>query len=458
MKSQGHKYEYWNKYSKINNYYYENFRKLAAKIIPSDASVLEFGSKRGELLKYLPNKIKVGVEFDPDFKNNKSIKVIYYKDIRKVLKGKKFDYILLSNTLSEIDNIQDFLSVIKKYCHERTRIVSIYFNYLWKPLLDLGEIAGVKSPEYKVPNWLTREDVDNFFDLERYEKIKHGKYFLIPYKIPFFSDAVNKYLSPLPFFRELSLLNYSVYKFNTPIKDYSVSIVVPARNESGNIKGVLNKIPTFPLDTEVIFVEGNSSDYTYEAIDNEMKNYKGNISTKLYKQKGKGKGDAVRLGFSNAKNDLLMILDADLTVRPEELTKFYDAVKIGKGELVMGSRLIYPMENEAMRTLNILGNKFFSSLFSFVLDQRIKDTLCGTKVLLKKDYQKIVENRKVFGDFDPFGDYDLIFGAAKLNLKISEIPIRYRDRIYGTTNISRFTHGWLLLKMSYFALKKFKFI
>lgn len=450
----------WKKYSKINWYYYSSVRKLTNNIIPKDASVLEFGCKQGELLKSLPNTDKVGVEFDLGFKQTRDtkVKILDYKKINSELKGKRFDYIILSNTLIEIDNIQDFLASINKYSHERTRFLVYYFNYFWKLFLDIGEKLGLKSPEAQQPNWLSREDVENFFDLENFQNIKTGKYFLVPYYIPFISDFINKYLANLPIINSLCLLNYSVYRPYAKNRDYSVSIVIAARNESGNIKGVLSKIPKLTKNMEVIFVEGNSKDDTYGAIQKEIANYKGAIRASLYKQKGIGKGDAVRLGFSKAKNELLMILDADLTVRPEELVKFYNAIKHGKGELINGSRLIYPLENEAMRTLNILGNKFFGVLFTYLLDQRIKDTLCGTKVILKADYEKIVKNRNVFGDFDPFGDFDLLFGAAKLNLKIIDLPIRYRERTYGTTNISRFTHGWLLLKMAYFALKKFKFI
>ena len=450
----------WNKYSKINSFYYTNLQILAKYLIPNEASVLEFGSKRGEFLKSLSNKNKVGVEFDSDFVRNKlkGVKIIEYQKASKALRGKKFDYIILSNTLSEIDNIQDFLVAIKKYCHPQTRVLVFYFNYLWKPLLDMGEIVGIKSPDAKSPNWLSKIDIDNFFAIEDFDQVKHGKYFMAPYEIPVLSPFINKYLSSLPVLDNLSLLNYSIYKFNSKIRDYSATVVIPARNESGNIRGVLKKIPLFTKNIEVIFVEGNSTDDTYEAIEKEITSYKGPIRVSLLKQKGKGKGNAVRLGFLKAKNEVLMILDADLTVSPYELTKFYNALIRGKGELIMGSRLIYPMANEAMRTLNILGNKFFSIVFSFLLGQNIKDTLCGTKVLLRSDYQKIANNRKYFGDFDPFGDYDLIFGAAKLNMKILEIPIRYGERVYGTTNISRFTHGWLLLKMALFAFKKFRFI
>jgi glycosyltransferase involved in cell wall biosynthesis len=175
------------------------------------------------------------------------------------------------------------------------------------------------------------------------------------------------------------------------------------------------------------------------------------------KQTGKGKGNAVREAFDVASCDILMILDADLTTPPEDMPKFYDALRNNKGEFINGCRLVYPMEKEAMRFLNFLANKFFGWFFSYLLGQRMKDTLCGTKVLFKNDYERIIANRSYFGDFDPFGDFDLLFGAAKLNLKIAEVIVHYRDREYGSTQISRFSHGWLLIKMSLFAARKIKF-
>lgn len=203
-------------------------------------------------------------------------------------------------------------------------------------------------------------------------------------------------------------------------------------------------------------MEGNSTDNTYGRIEEIIK-ANPDKDIKLLKQDGKGKGNAVRKGFENANGDILMILDADMTVAPEDLTKFYDALRKEKGEFINGTRLVYQMKDKAMRPLNKLGNIFFSKMFSFLLDQRITDTLCGTKVMFRSDYQKLIENRKYFGDFDPFGDFDLLFGSAKLNLKMVEIPIRYGERQYGDTNISRFRDGWLLLKMCFFAMRKIKF-
>ncbi len=435
----------WKRFYKLNSYYHNDLEQLAKHLIPRDSSVLEFGAKDGELLSSLPNKNKLGVELqDPN---------LWTK-----LKGKRFDYILLSHTVSEVADLQKFLQQLKTISHQETRIIVVYFNFLWKPLLDLAERIGFKMTNNFEPNWLSSDDIDNIFYLESFNKVKAGNRFLVPYNIPLLSDLFNKFLSPLPLINSLTLTGYCVYRAPKPVKDYSVSILIPARNESGHMRGVLKKIPRFGTKTEVVFVEGHSKDDTYQVIADEIQNYKGPFTTQLHKQKGMGKGDAVRLGFAKAKNEILMILDADLTVDPSELPKFYDALVSNKGDFIMGSRLVYPMEKQAMRNLNYLGNKFFSWAFSFLLDQKIKDTLCGTKVLYKSDYQKIADNRKYFGDFDPFGDYDLIFGAAKLNLKIVEIPIRYKERYYGTTNISRFRHGALLFKMVAFAAKKFKFI
>ncbi|MDO8579858.1 MAG: glycosyltransferase family 2 protein, partial [Candidatus Omnitrophota bacterium] len=241
------------------------------------------------------------------------------------------------------------------------------------------------------------------------------------------------------------------------VAEHSVSILVPCRNEKGNIEQAIKRLPAFGKSQEIIFVEGGSQDGTYEEIERVIKQYP-QKDIKLIKQIGKGKGDAVRIGFGQAKGDVLMILDADLTVAPEDLPKFYEAIRHDKGEFINGSRLVYPMEQEAMRFLNLMANKFFGVFFSWLLGQRFKDTLCGTKVLFHRHYQAISANRAYFGDFDPFGDFDLIFGATKLNLKIIELPIRYKERQYGTTQIQRFRHGLLLLRMCGFAMRKIKFI
>ena len=237
----------------------------------------------------------------------------------------------------------------------------------------------------------------------------------------------------------------------------STTVLIPCRNEKGNIESAVKRLPDFCEDLEILYVEGNSQDGTLDEIRRVIAAYP-NRDIKVLIQDGKGKGDAVRKGFDNARGDVLMILDADLTVPPEDLPKFYKAISSGKGEYINGTRLVYPMDDQAMRFLNFWANRTFSVLFTWLLNQRFTDTLCGTKVLTKKNYEKIVANRSYFGDFDPFGDFDLIFGATKLSLKVVEVPIRYAAREYGETQISRFRHGWLLLKMVFFAYKKLKIV
>ncbi len=370
---------------------------------------------------------------------------------------KKFDYIVLEGTLGSTDDIQQYLEQLRGFCHKDTRIIIEYYSYLWQYLLKLGEKLGFKKPE-KIQNWLTWQDIFNFLHLAGFEPIKTERCVLFPFNIWGFSYLINRYIAKLPLFNALTLNHFIIAR---PLfkeeREYSTTILVPCRNEKGNIEAAITRTPKFGGHQEFIFVEGHSKDGTYEEVERVMKAYP-DKDIKLFKQPGKGKGDAVRAGFAKAQCEILMILDADLTVPPEDMPKFYEAIKSGKGEFINGCRLIYPMEDEAMRFLNLLANKFFGMFFSWLLGQRFKDTLCGTKVILKHHYEELVANRHYFGDFDPFGDFDLIFGAVKLNLKVVELPIRYKSRQYGTTQIQRFRHGLLLLKMCAFAMKKIKFI
>jgi hypothetical protein len=372
----------------------------------------------------------------------------------------KYDYLILSDVVGYLDDLQSAFRQLKKISHGKTKLVITFYNFLWEPILRLGEILKIKMP-HPMQNWLSGADLEQFLYLSGWEIIKEGKRIVFPFNIPLISNFFNRYLAKMPILRSLCLINYFIARPISsgllPTQAPTVSIIIPARNERGNIEAVVQRVPALGAHTEIIFVEGNSTDDTWSEIIRLKEKYP-QKDIKIMKQEGKGKGDAVRKGFDAATGDILMILDSDLTVRPEDLPKFYEAIAAGDGEFINGSRLVYPMEEESMRLLNIIGNKFFSLMFSWLLDQRLKDTLCGTKVLWRKDYEKIKAGRAFFGDFDPFGDFDLLFGAAKLNLKIIDLPIHYQARSYGATNISRFRHGWLLLAMCFFAMKKIKFI
>ena len=449
------------KYRIQNKYYYSCLEKQYRYFIPEGKKILEVGCSTGELLNALKPSLGVGIDLSP-----KCIEIARRKfpslrfqagDIRELKTQEKFDYVVLSGLLGELDDIQGFLELIKPYCTSDTRVVVEYFSYFWQYLLKLGEKVGSKIPQ-KIQNWITYKDICNFLLLAGFDPIKSERCILFPRNIWGVSYLLNRYIAKLPVINALTLNHFIVARPIFPSqKDCSVAIVIPCRNERGNVEPAVTRTPAFGLKQEFIFVEGGSKDGTYEEIERVIKKYP-QKNIKLFKQTGVGKGDAVRLGFEKATHDILLILDADLTVEPEELPKFYRAITEQKGEFVNGCRLIYPMEDEAMRFLNLLGNKFFSLFFTWLLGQTFKDTLCGTKVMFRRHYQELVANRSYFGDFDPFGDFDLIFGAIKLNLKVVELPIRYKSRRYGSTQIQRFRHGWLLLQMCLFAMRKIKFI
>lgn len=474
--------DYWRK---KNRYYYSELDRLMRFLIPEDKKVLEIGCGTGDLLNAVKPKEGYGIDFSSGMISVAQGKYphLTFKvdDAEDILLNKKFDYIVMSDLLGELNDVWLAFRELRKVTNKNSRIVITYYNFLWEPVIRLAEKLRLKMPQ-DYQNWLSAEDVENVLYLNGYEIVKRGCRLLLPRNIPLISTFFNRYIAILPVIKKLCMLEYIVAKeipsgIDNNKQDYKVSVIVPCRNEMGNIESAVDRVPPMGSHTELIFVDGNSTDGTIEKIEEMIEKHKGKKDIKLIHQIPKdagteelrndlktpphkmlklGKGDAVRKGFDAAKGDILMILDSDLTVPPEDLPKFYDAIVRGRGEFINGTRLVYQMDREAMRTLNILGNKFFSLLFTWLLEERIKDTLCGTKVLFKADYEKIKAGREYFGDFDPFGDFDLLFGSAKQNLKIVEVPIKYKRRIYGEIKIERFKHGLILLKMSFIAFKKLK--
>ena len=450
----------------IGNGYQKQLAHYCKLLAPSGLKILEVGCGQGDLLDALNPSQGIGVDFSEEMikraaKRHPHLRFIH-ADAHEISFNEQFDVILLSDLVNDLWDVQAVFERLATFAHPRTRLIINTYSRLWQLPLHAAQRLGLSKPNLE-QNWLTVEDISNLLHLTGFECIRHSQEILFPFTIPIFSGGANRILVNLWPFSLFALTNFLVAR---PVRQAEapsfteeplVSVIIPARNEAGNIEEIFRRTPEMGNGTELIFVEGGSHDDTFATIEQNIAKYP-TRRCKLLKQTGKGKGDAVQMGFTEASGDMLMILDADLTVPPEDLPRFYSALLSGKAEFVNGVRLIYPMEGQAMRFINLIGNKFFSLAFSWLLGQPIKDTLCGTKVLWKQDYERIAENRAYFGNFDPFGDFDLIFGAAKLNLKIVDLPVRYRKRNYGSTNINRWQHGWLLLRMVLFAAKRIKFI
>ncbi len=440
--------------------YYEDQSRYFRFLIPEGLHVLEVGSGLGTLLAAVKPARGVGIDLSSEMVKEAAQRhpTLEFRvgDAETLELNEAFDVIILADLVGHLVDVEAAFRRLYRVCKPHTRIIVSYYNYLWEPVLRLSEKIGMKMPQPE-QSWLSPSDIANLLSLADFDVVKMERRLLLPKSVPLLSSLCNNLLAYLPGFRALCLSHYVVARprLRRPGRPYSTTIVIPCRNECGNIDATLRRIPRFGGRQQIIFVDGHSSDGTPEEIRRLTACYPGK-DIKLLAQDGKGKGDAVRKGFTHATGDVLMILDADLTVPPEALPKFYEALVHGKGEFINGCRLVYPMESQAMRILNLMGNKFFAMAFSWLLNQRIKDTLCGTKVLFRREYERIAANRHYFGDFDPFGDFDLLFGASKLNLHIVEIPIRYQARAYGSTNIQRFAHGWMLLRMTIYGFFRLK--
>lgn len=450
--------------------YHRRLREIYRLLISPGLDVLEIGCGRGDLLAAIAPSRGVGVDLSTEMlaiaRQNHPNLTFLQADAHDLHFDDKFDIIILSDLVNDIWDVQAALEQLRPLCRPETRVILNAYSRLYQPLLSLTGTLGL-SVKMLPQNWLTPEDTENLLRLSGFEVIRRLREVLLPLPILLVRELFNKILVKFWPFGSFAWTNILVARpqprpelVEGPIETTekpAVSVVIPARNEEGNIEAAFQRIPKMGRHTELIFIEGHSKDNTYAAIQQAIARYP-EWDAKLFKQTGKGKADAVRLGFEKASGDVLMILDGDLTVRPEDLPRFYEALVSGKGEFINGVRLVYPMQEQAMRFINLIGNKLFSLAFSWMLGQPIKDTLCGTKALWRRDYERIVANRAYFGEFDPFGDYDLIFGAAKQNRKIIDLPIRYQERTYGKSNIDRWRHGLLLFRMVTIAAFRLKFI
>ncbi len=452
------------KWRRKSRYYHDSMETFIGFLVPRGSSVLQVGVESASLFNQLAPKRGLGIHVSKriieEVKKHGVPRNVVFNQAELSHVKEMFEYVVIADTLGHVDDIEEVLREAAARISWRGRIVVTQHSALWGPILRLTSALGLRVP-YRMENWISRADLENFAHLAGLEVVRSGTRMLFPKYVPLVSTFFNTYLANIFPFNRLGLYHYVVLRkqdAHSPIANPSLSIVVPARNEAGMIERIVAELPALGAFTEIIFVEGHSKDNTWEEIQRVAKKYGAQKKILIAQQEGKGKGDAVRKGFDMATGDILTIYDADMTVPAADVEKFYRALVEGRGDFINGSRLVYPLEKESMQFLNLIANKFFGLAFSWLLNSRLKDTLCGTKMLWREDYKEIQDGRAFFGDFDPFGDFDLLFGAAKLNRKIVDMPIHYGERTYGTTNIQRWSHGWLLLKMTVFALRKIKFV
>lgn len=358
--------------------------------------------------------------------------------------------VVLDGNLNHSFDIEGDLIELRSQLGRNARVFAVIYNHHLVPLYRLCQALGLRKAEIPT-TFLTVQSLESVASLSGFRVVRIRNACFFPFRLFGIGNLINRWVPALPLVKWASLCSVVTLQ-PKPLPGQapetpSLSILVPARNERGNIEPLFSRLDSLRAKIELIFVEGHSNDSTWEEIQRCQKKYGEKFAIQSFQQTGKGKADAVRLGFQHARHDLLTILDADLTMPPELLGRFYDAYCRGDGDFINGNRLVYPMEGEAMRFLNWLGNLFFARAMSYVLDTYLGDTLCGTKLITKHDYARATRWRKDFGDFDPFGDFELLFPAAILGLAVVDIPIRYRARTYGSTNIARFRHGFMLLRM-----------
>jgi len=443
-----------------NRTYHALVARIMRFFVLPGASVLEIGSGSGDLLAALRPTHGVGIDVSERMvqlarESHPELDFFVASGEEVDLDGQTFDYIVLSDLVPYVHDLLALFDRVAAHSHSGTRIIINSYNPLWRPAFTVAEWLRLR-PRKPLKNWVSPEDVENLLSLAGLEQVVLSRRILMPKRIPLLSGMLNGVVANLWPFQHFCVTWWIVARPVPQTADtLSTSVICPCRNEQGHIAELIRRLPTLGDDMDLVFVEGNSSDDTRGEIERQITLHPGR-SIRLVDQPGVGKGDAVRAGFAAARNDALIILDGDLSVRPEDLPKFSRALAEGRGELINGSRLVYDMEPGAMRFLNMVGNRLFSRAFKAITGQYVKDTLCGTKALRRADYDRIVAGRPYFGEFDPFGDFDLLFGAARLGLKIVDLPVRYQPRTYGRTNISRWSHGLLLLRMTFFALWKFR--
>jgi len=444
---------------RTNEYFYDSLGKMLRSIVEPGSRVLGVRCQTGRLLASVEPSFGVGVEIgdkmvDCARRNHPNLNFVR-SDPEDLYLGETFDYILFDHVFDTVDILQA-LERIRSHCTADTRLVVINYNQLWEPILELASKAGLRS-KFVEPNWVSERDTEGFLHVAGFAPVRTHRLMLCPKWIPLLSSVLNGIAARLPGLRRLCLINMIVARPLPEPKredELTVSVVVPCLNEAGNVQSAVERIPVMGKDTEIIFCDDQSSDGTADEVRRMQTSHPEKI-IRLVDGPGICKAENVWTGFRAARGDVVMILDADLSVMPEELPDFFRALARGRGEFINGSRLVYPVQRNAMKFTNMIGNKFFGLLFSFLLDQRIKDTLCGTKALWRKDWVRLERNLGVWGIRDAWGDYELLFGATKLHLAIVEVPVHYQERMHGVTKMTKVvSNGLRMLRICFHAWQR----
>jgi glycosyltransferase involved in cell wall biosynthesis/ubiquinone/menaquinone biosynthesis C-methylase UbiE len=464
-----------------NSYYHSEVERRLAALIPAGSSVLELGCGTGNLLQALKPGRGLGIDISSGMveiaRTNHPELSFEVADAECFTADERFDFVVASDLIGELGDINAMFECFNQMSRGSSKLVITFHSPALEEIMRMAQRAGFAMAPSR-QNWVGVDTARGLLALSDLRVVHEAHALLVPAPIPVLAPAANRLLAGRRAFKYFDLLNILVAEPDpnrSQPRPLSCSVIIPCRNEIGNIDAAVERMPDLGPGTEIIFVDGASTDGTKERIEEVIDRYRGSKDIKLILQMPEasygdrkddpdaptvmlklGKGDAVRKGFDAASGDVLMILDADLTVPPEDLPRFLRPIATGKGRFINGTRLVYPMEERAMKFVNYLGNWFFSKLFTWLLEQPIRDTLCGTKVLLKSDYAEIKAGRKHFGDFDPFGDFDLLFGAARLGIPIVEVPVRYRRRLAGVSKVRVSRHGWLLVAMSMVAFRRLK--
>lgn len=441
------------RWNQKNAYYYACLSRLLRTFIPPERTVCEIGCGTAELLDAVQPAMGAGIDCSPEvirLARERYPKFTFYEgDIDAASPiAYAFDYVVCSDLVGYLDDIHASFKNFHALCSDRTRVIVTKYSRLWSPVLTLAAKLGLKQP-HPFLNWISQRDVVRLLQLADFEIIHQGRRVLFPKYIPWFSAFVNRVLAALPLLNRLGVIEYVICR---PVPRrmvdarFRVSVIVPTRNERGNIEPIVQRIPTLGSGTEILFVEGHSDDGTGAEIQRVIAAYEGKRNIRCVAQPGRGKWDAVRTGFAEARGDILMVLDADLSVDPAMLHTCYDVISARRGEFVFGSRLIYPMERDAMQPLNTFMNRRFGAAVARVTGQHVTDAFCGTKVLFRRDFEQMPTLPPRWEQLDRYGDLTLFYGAAALSLKMVEVPVHYRARRYGSSKMLRFREGWRFLR------------